>query len=209
MIHFEEIHDSANKDFGEALKIYANAFPPSERHPDEIIRKRVNQGFNKLLVGRIQDEVVFMALLWPLENTDFILLDYMATKDTHQSQGIGSAFIKQMRDVLLHNNKRFVMEVENVEHGDNPEQREKRLDFYTRNGAKALKGVRYILPPLQGSTPTEMILMVFPAHNAETIDADAVRKVIIQIYRELYGRDANDALLTSFIHSIKGPIQLT
>src|SRR5262249_52764757 len=136
-----------------ALEIYSEAFPPNERHPLSVIKERVKKGLNIAYVGRLNNKIVFMALLWPLKNTNFILLDYMATSAKQRGKNIGSHFMQEMRGTLEKEKKHFIMEIENPEFGNNKEEREKRVAFYRKNGAKELKSVRYILPALQRSKP--------------------------------------------------------
>lgn len=208
MLEFTEITDTEDSHFAQAMAIYVAEFPQNERHPVNLIRERVQRGSNILYVGRIKNEVVFVALLWPLDNTDFILLDYMATKETHQNRGIGSGFMKNMRDSLLPKEKRFVIEVEALKHETNKQQRQRRLSFYKRNGAKQMKDVKYVLPALDGGEPTEMILMVFPGYDGSGMTGEAVKNLLIQIYRELYNRDQDDVLLNSFLNTIGDHVEL-
>jgi len=98
---FREINSTNSREFDEAMAIYVQAFPANERHPVSTIGDRVRQGLNRLYVGSTNDEIAFLALLWPLQNTDFILLDYIATKDEHRGKGIASAFLKKLRTELL------------------------------------------------------------------------------------------------------------
>src|SRR5215471_6098379 len=192
MLKFSQIKDIGSPDFKAALDIYAEAFPANERHPLNIIKDRVKKGLNIAYIGRLNNKVVFMALLWPLKNTKFILLDYMATSSRQRGKNIGSLFMQEMRASLEKEGKHFIMEIENPEFGDNKEEREKRVAFYRKNGAKELKSVRYILPALQRSKPTEMILMIFPPYKDEKIGVSVVKKLITQIYKELYNRSAKD-----------------
>lgn len=208
MLEFTEITDTEDPHFEEAMAIYVTQFPKNERHPVTLIRERVQRGSNKLYVGRITNEVVFVALLWPLDNTDFILLDYMATKETHQSRGIGSSFMKNMRNLLTEKQKRFVIEVEVLKHDTNKRERERRLSFYKRVGAQEMKDVKYILPGLDGGEPTEMILMLFPSYDGSGLTGEAVKNLLIQIYRELYNRDQDDVLLNSFLNTVGDRVEL-
>lgn len=208
MVKFTKIANADDGNFAEAIAIYSAAFPPNERHPVEVIRERVRQGSCRLHVGYVKSEIVFFALVWPLANTDFVLLDYMATKEAYQNRGIGSSFMKTMRETLVRNKKRFIIEVEDLNYGANKEQRQRRLAFYKRAGAKEMKDVGYILPSLDGTEPTKMNLLVFPAQPNESMTGPPVKNLLIQIYRELYGRDRDDALLGSFINSIGDRIEL-
>ena len=102
----------------------------------------------------------------------------------------------------------MILEVENPKFGDRVQEKERRVAFYKRQGARELEGVRYLLPPLEGNIPTEMILMMFCEFSQENIDATTVRNLIIQIYRELYGREGDDALLVTFVDDIRDTIKL-
>jgi GNAT superfamily N-acetyltransferase len=205
---FREINKTDSSEFGEAMAIYVEAFPANERHPVSIISDRVRQGLNRLYVGSINNEIAFLALLWPLKKSDFILLDYIATKDKHRGKGIASAFLGKLRTELMSANKHLILEVENPNFGDNIQEKKKRVTFYKNHGAKELEGVRYLLPPLDGSTPTEMILMLFPEYEGEKLSSTVVRTIITQIYLELYGRQEDDTLLGTFVHDIANDIKL-
>lgn len=205
---FTQITDVNSADFKSAMDIYSDSFPENERHPIDVITNRVALGLNQIYVGRREGETVFMALLWPLKNSQFILLDYMATDAAHRGKNIGSHFLKFMQEKLQSTNHYFILEVENPASGDNQEDRQKRVSFYKRNGAKELKGVRYVLPPLQGDDPTDMILMIFPFYEDGKIEAQLVKNLITQIYRELYGRDA-DSLFENWSFRPSDLISLT
>lgn len=210
MLKFSEIKDVNHRDFKEAIRIYTESFPPNERHSTDTIEKRVKEKLYQMFIGRLNDKVVFMALLYPLKNTNFILFDYMATDKKFRNKGIGIEYMKNVLRIFKKNtfNKYLILELENPKYGDNKEQRKRRVKFYKRFGAKELKNVRYVLPPLSGGNPTEMILMVLPGYNEGKIGGDLVKKLIIKIYKELYNRDENDGLLNSFIHEINNFIEL-
>jgi hypothetical protein len=207
-MEFKEINEIDSNEFAEAMEIYLEAFPANERQSVPTISERVTQGLSKLYVVSLNNEITFLALLWPLKNTDFILLDYMATKSTHRDKGIASTFLMKVRSKLMTIEKHLILEVENPTFGDRTEEKERRVRFYKRHGARELEGVRYLLPPLDGKTPTEMILMVFPEYKDEKISGPTIKTVIIQIYRELYNRQEDDALLGTFVHEIGDTINL-
>ena len=206
-MEFREINKTDSNEFKQAMEIYLAAFPANERHSLSTIVERVSKGLNQLYVASLNNEIAFLALLWPLKETDFILLDYIATKVSHRGKGIASAFLTTLRDQLINTKKHLILEVEDPRFGDLAEK-ERRISFYKRHGARELEGVRYLLPPLDRSTPTEMILMLFPEYNDEKITGGTVKKVIIQIYRELYSREEDDAMLITFLHDIPDTINL-
>jgi len=208
MLEFSEVKDTNHQDFKEAMRIYTESFPSNERHPDSIIEKRVKENLYQMFIGRLDGRVVFMALLYPLRNTDFILFDYMATDEKSRNMGIGTKFVKTLVGKVKEDGNYLILEVENPEYGDNREQRKRRVKFYKRLGAKEMGNVNYILPPLSGNSPTEMILMVLPEYDDGKMPGTLVKKIITQIYEELYGRNRDDPLLNSFINSIGDTVEL-
>ena len=190
-LRFFAITDTSSAAFSKAMNIYFECFPVNERQTEQTIIDRVQQGRNQMYAARIDDEIVFMALLWPLSGTDFILVDYLATSNRHRGKNIASLFMQELRK----RQEYFLLEVEDPAYGSNTAQRQKRIDFYLKNGARILKDVSYLLPPVQGNTPTEMLLMIFPGYKSDTISKQLVKKLITQVYKELYGRDADEASL--------------
>ncbi|MBO9563838.1 MAG: GNAT family N-acetyltransferase [Niastella sp.] len=191
-MEFIQITDIQQAQFKAALDIYEYAFPANERHPLEVITARVAAGHNQLYIAHNANEVIFMALLWPLRNTRFILLDYMATSAASRGQNIGSRFLQHLQAIAREQDKYYIIEAEHPGYGDNKEERQRRIAFYKKNGAKELKNVRYILPALQGDTTTEMILMILPDYPGGKIDVMIVNNLIHQLYKELYNRNAAD-----------------
>lgn len=210
VLNFRQVQDTKRQDFAAAVEIYIESFSSNSRQSVRVLKERIDCGASRLYVGCLQQEVVSIAVLFPLEHTEFILLDYIATKKTYRSQGIGNALMREMQQWLIDKEKFLLIEVERPEPGERQEQTERRVSFYQRVGAKIMKGVRYLLPAFDGSSPvpTEMLLMIFPEYKQKTIPAKAVEEAIAQIYRELYNRDSNDPLLHAIIDDLKDPIEL-
>jgi GNAT superfamily N-acetyltransferase len=208
MIEFSEITDVNDTAFEQAIQIYLTSFPDGEIQPVNLVAERVSKGLSKLYVGRRHGEVALMALLWPLKGTDFILLDYLATKAAYRGLGLGSLFLQEMGLVLSRRHQYFIIEVDDPAYGSDREIRQRRVNYYQRNGAKLLKGVNYILPPIQKELPMPMQLLVLPEYNGAKMDAGLVKTLITRIYQELYFRGEDDPLLNSFIHTIPDPVAL-
>jgi GNAT superfamily N-acetyltransferase len=207
-ISFTTNSGTASEDFRAAMEIYMASFPPGERHPLGVIEARMNNGSYLLYTGRQGQEVVFMALTWQLKDTDFLLLDYMATRADCRGRNIGGSFLQWMKQQLQATGKYFILEAEDPGFGENGDERSRRIKFYRRNGARLIEGLRYILPPLQGDTPTDMQLLIFPEYG-DNIDAALVIELVILIYRELYGRPANDPYLHAVLTNPAGRFRLS
>jgi len=194
---FEALQTPDEKEYAAVLSIYKNSFPKNERHPEGVIRERIEKGSNQLMVGKTNGQIIFMALLWPLNDTPFILLDYMATDPKYRNKKIGTRFLAHMKPVLKASNRYFILEAENPATGLNREERAQRVNFYRSNGAKQLMGVQFLLPALQEGSTTEMILMIFPGWPGNFISSEIVAELIRRIYKELYNVNEADALANS------------
>ncbi len=208
-IQFQQLLDSSLPAVDAAIALYKQSFPANERHPSRTIRDRIDTQQSLLYVGLAEQTVVFLSLLWPLHNTEFILLDYLATDPNYRGQGIASLFLNQLCDRLQASQQRLLLEVEHPALGKNSTERAKRVQFYQKLGAKVLDSVPYQLPPLDGSQATEMLLMILPAQSGEQLQGSQVRSLIQQLYRDLYHRDETDPLLKQCLSAVPDPVTLT
>lgn len=208
MTEFTELTDISSSAFQEATDIYTESIPAPERQSTDILKQRIRSGKEHLFIGYVANKVALMALLYPLTDTPFILLDYLAVKQDYRKQGLGSEFLKRICRITGFKNKLFLMEVEDPKKGPDQETRQQRIYFYRKNGAKILKNLHYILPPLQGNTPTEMVLLVLAQNRPVWLSGDAIKELLTQIYKELYSRDEADPLLKSFIDVVPQRVDL-
>ena len=148
---------------------------------------------NKDDARRIYEEIV-------RRQCDPALLEYM---------GHGLFQTSVFRGMPEMSGKSLLMEVEKPSAGENPEQRNRRVQFYRRAGAREVQGVRYFMPGLSGGPPTENVNSTTLANpDRRALDGATIREAIIQIYREVYGRGSDDALLNTFLHEVPERVSL-
>jgi hypothetical protein len=208
-IEYKQLQDTQGELFEQALVLYTESFPPNERHSLSVIKQRVEAGNSKLYVGTLYDQVACMALVWQFKKVNFVLLDYIAVGANYRSLKIGSVFLEFLIKEGIADGKTMVFEVEHPGYGDNREDRERRISFYLKNGSYIIDDFLYMLPPLDGSQPTEMLLMLYPAQPIDSFTPQSVRGLVASLYKELYGREENDPLLLSFINKIPTSIKLS
>jgi len=210
-VEFKHLGDVNSRQFKEAIGIYVESIPRSGRHPVPVIEERVVSGKEKMFVNfSARNHVTFVALIWPLKGTDFVLLDYMATKPGYRNKGIGSEFLRNIFGISMLKNRHVIVEVDDPRYGKSRAIKARRVEFYRRNGAKEMKNVTYLLPPLSGKNPTRMIIMTLSPESLriDSFSAVLVKQLLAQIYRELYNRKKNDLLLNSFVNDIPSPVEL-
>jgi GNAT superfamily N-acetyltransferase len=207
-VNFHEITDASSLEFEAAMRIYVESFPENERRPIATIKKMLESGESRLMVGEREKVIIFMALLYPIKGTSFLLGDYLATAESCRSTGIGRAFLMHildgMRDLQCNF---FLIEIENP-YLNEDETKMRRLKFYKRLGMKELMSVGYILPPFQGTEPVELILMLFSREDADHLAGEIVRDLVIRLFGELYGRFEGDEFLTLTLKSIPYSVPL-
>ena len=129
------LRDMKAEEQDKIFQLYEEAFPEIERKPipmlldlrkkDKIYLLAVHDGES--------DEVVGLSFL--LHYGDMILFDYFAIMPQHQSKGYGAEVLRAV--VERYPEKRIFGEVEPLDpEAPNAKQRQRRMDFYLRNGVK-------------------------------------------------------------------------
>jgi N-acetylglutamate synthase-like GNAT family acetyltransferase len=208
LVKFCEVKDVLSDEFKEAMRIYINTFPENVRRPVAFIEMEVKGDKTRLIIGRIDNKIVSMALLRPLKGTSFVLGDYLAIREEYRSQGIGEHFLKNIFSIIDDIQFEYLLGEVESPYIEQDKSKMRRVNFFKRLGMKELKDVRYILPPLQGTSPTEMILMVFCKTKENRLIGDEVRNIIIRIFSEIYNRDEDDEILASNLKGIPDLIRL-
>lgn len=205
---FKQIINSKDECFTPAMNIYYKSFPSNERHPIDIIKNRIIEKKSKLYVGIFDDHVVCMSLLWNIDNLEFVLLDYFAVHKKYRNKAIGTHFFLFLSNLTYNSNKYLIIEVENFLNGTSTSDRIKRINFYLKNGAYILSDVKYVLPSLDETENTEMLLMISPNYNSEFISKKKIEKIINILYTDLYMKKEDDDLLLSIINHLPSNIKL-
>ena len=203
---FKQITNTKKEYFTQAMHIYYESFPSHERHPIDIILNRIIEKKSKLYVGIFDDQVICMSLLWNINNLEFVLLDYFAVHKKYRNNNIGTHFFLFLSNLTYSSNKYLIIEVENFLYGTNTSDRIKRINFYLKNGAYILNDVNYILPSLDKTEDTEMLLMICPNYQNDFIDKKKIEKMIKILYTDLYMKSADNYLLQTILNQLPNNI---
>jgi GNAT superfamily N-acetyltransferase len=202
-LKFKQLTISDFDQFEQVKRIYLNSFPASERQKVSVFTERFFNGKNLFFV-LINDnnEVVAMCSIFEIQKLNFVLLDYMAVDTNFRNRGIGSILFTAVRDIVIENKKKIIIEVENPLFGVNNFERENRIRFYQKHGAKLLDDIRYILPPMDGKMFEEMKLMISEERDSVLLTKEEIYALIEQMYVQVYNRDENDKLLLEIKHGM-------
>lgn len=117
-------------------KLYNEAFPAYERKPFSLIRSMQKKG--KSDIWYFEKNGTFAGLVFTINSSDVILIDYLAMVPNRRGKGIGSEIIAQLRKYYA--DKGIFVEIESIfDKCDNPDERLRRKQFYLRNGMVPMK----------------------------------------------------------------------
>lgn len=126
-----------DKDLPKIRALYREAFPPEERAPFTLLRRRAKQGRGTLLVA--VDRGVFCGFFYVLDDDELAYIFYFAVAKEERGRGRGSEMLTLLR--RYYSGKRLFLALEAPdEAASNAKQRLRRWRFYERNGFVQLPG---------------------------------------------------------------------
>lgn len=136
-------------------------FPPSELKKLSSILSMRKRGVYDVL-GAYRDNIfVAYALMYKDVSARVVLLDYLAVDEPYRGQGIGSAFLSQLKTYYAPSSDILLIECERPKAAPDENGARKRIRFYTHSGAELtnvriwLFGVEYsiLVLPCSENTP--------------------------------------------------------
>lgn len=113
--------------------LYDLAFPEAEKKSFQLIVEKSHRGIVELL--SIEEDEQFVGLAIVALNQDLALLDYFAIAPHMRGKQIGTQAFQLLRQ--RYKTKRFFLEIETPDQPcENRRQRQRRKEFYIRNGMK-------------------------------------------------------------------------
>ena len=206
-LHLQEILPSSDY-YEQAIAIYEQSLPANERQPRSVIEDRLNQCLCTLYAVMEEDSVIGMMVIWIFEETPFTFLDYLAVHHDYRGKGIGEFCMNLIREEFKQLNKSMLIEVEDPDYGDDRITKVRRIRFYEKCGAKWLANTPYIIPPLDGTEPTPMLLLIVTNEDVTQLEGTSIKSIVQRIYRSVYEKTESDLLLNSFINKIEEVISL-
>jgi GNAT superfamily N-acetyltransferase len=208
------VDDFNGPELEQALQIYRSSFPAVETRPVAKVQSMLKSDDNYHLYVAVEDStVVGMALLYGFPELHIGLLDYMAVLPEYQRRGIGSKLFSYVLGEFSCENPKWLgllleVQVESVADSKERTERESRIKFYLRLGAKILLGVHYLIPPQHGTSPEETYLMIVPHKRIQSLSKDTVCRYIRAIYARVYDYSGN-ALLQMIAEKMPVEIELS
>ncbi len=176
------------------LDLYETAFPTSERvlvsTIVDVLKRRMAGGevHEHLLSVLDTDNVpVGMAMYSISAATPVAFLWYMAVDARRRGQRIGTRVYEEIAARLgARGLQAMIFEVE-IPHGDDANTAARRIQFYRRQGAFLLEGIRYLQDVGWHQTPLPMHLMLHPLGELDARAAFALAQAVFGDWVEQVG----------------------
>jgi GNAT superfamily N-acetyltransferase len=203
-----DVRDITNLDTAlgqQVLAIYAQAFPEAERDPVEAIAASLNPADPGTEVTHMRalvehEAAVGFTLFSSYPEYYLGFLKFIAVREDIRGKGYGPILLQDAMEQLRADGVRatgwpylgLVLEVERPETAENAQDRqlrERRIQFYRRNGARMIEGVDYIAPPVAAGQPSlPFHLMMLRAVTKYGIQhwlrQNAVKALLVEGYGE-------------------------
>jgi hypothetical protein len=111
-------------------------FPKEELKPIDAIKRLIDRKIYKCY--GLYDNVELLAYAFFNTSKSYLLLDYYSVCKNYRSKGIGSEFFNILKE-QCNSHDGIIVEVEDVESADTEAEkiiRQRRIDFYKKNGMK-------------------------------------------------------------------------
>lgn len=187
-----------------AYAIYRDAILKSEQRTEEDFRALILRPDYRFVVAKRDEETIGVAVSWAPDNADVWLFEYGAVIPEERGRQIGSHLLLASRS-LIGVQKTALIEVDAY---TGSEEQERRLRFYSRLGARALRGLDYILPLDAFGAPPPMLLLAMTHSDATAVDVMLVEDWLRRIYCEVYSKGLDDPRLAQMIDPLPDEVAL-
>lgn len=187
-VKISQVHDTKNKEFDEAMKIYDYSFPLNEsrsiQHTSIMLEK--NDSYQMFVAKNDSDRVLGFVLVYVSEH--FALLDYMAVDSNFRSMGVGNKLLQYtVQNILSKSRSTLLLEIQHV---SEPELKQKanRMRFYKNFGAFVIDE-QYLMLGYGDDGKEIMNLMGISHDRAESVTNDLdIQQAIQEIRDNVYTR---------------------
>ncbi len=172
-----QLHSSRDPRFAAVHDIFTKGFAKQERGRSDRLSVFTDTGFYRIYAALMDSEqVVGMAAILPISPEPDAWLEYMAVRSDKRGLGIGSAVMRWLcRSGHGYSGLFFeVHKPRDASDSADAMERNRRISFYRRHGARLLDNIPYRMWTSDGGIP--MHLMFCPVAGAEMPDHHAIAK---------------------------------
>ncbi len=168
----------------EIAALYENSmrrdFPPSELKSLSAILSMLRRDSYDVLGAYDETCMLAYALMYRPKEGRLVLLDYLAVEPESRNKGIGSAFLRRLKEYYRKTADVLLIECERPKTAPDEMEARKRIRFYTQSGAR-LTSVRILLFGVEYS------ILALPC--ADVLDERDWAEQMLMLYRQMLPED--------------------
>jgi len=203
----ERLDTSCLGAFATLVCLYEQSFPEAERKPVDWLRRMLATENYFLFLATEEGAPVGFAVARLLSGGSTALLEYMAVAHAQRERGLGRQIVLGTAHAVQAPLRTLLLEVES-DRVDSPDRvlRTRRKNFYRSLGAREMQGLRWIMPPVTGTPPPAMEMMIFGTENP--VPRHQLRTWLTDIYVDVYDQSADDPRIDSMLNSLPDEVRL-
>lgn len=132
-LHAHHVSAVLTEEFSQVRSLYRNAFPAYEREPFWILYSMSFRRMAHFLVFQ-NSQSDFAGFAYVLDSPECTYVFYLAVNDAERSLGFGTQILEYIRQHSRSGKIALDVEPAGDHEAPNPEQRDRRMQFYARNG---------------------------------------------------------------------------
>ncbi|NPD46226.1 MULTISPECIES: hypothetical protein [unclassified Lentimicrobium] len=208
MINFYNITDRQNQEYYEAIEVYKAGTPDELQLKTEVIDEKMDSGNAVIIMAKQNVMPAFMALLWKLEGTDFIVNEIISVIPSFKDVPFGKMYFDVLKHSDYYQNNHILFEAEDPEFGDKIERTE-RINYLLTHGFQWVKNVKTIVPHPTGDSHENTLLMLLTQDRFIEFSLEDIKKLLIKLYKDLYHTEEDTYILKEILAHLPEEIEIT
>jgi len=208
MINFYNITDRENQEYYEALEVYKAGTPDDLQLKEDVLHEKMDSGNAVILMAKQNIMPAFMAMLWKLEGTHFIVNEIISVIPSFKDVPFSKMYFDVLKHSEYYQNNHIIFEVEDPDFGNRQERLEK-LQYYFSHGFQWLKGVKTIVPHPLGESHENTILLMLTQNRFVEFSKEEIEKLITKLYKDLYHTEKDAYIVEEILKHLPEKLELS
>ena len=208
MINFYNITDRENQEYYEAVEVYKAGTADELQLKPEAIEEKMDSGHAVIIMAKQNVMPSFMAMLWKLEGTNFMVNEVISIIPSFKDVPFGKMYFDVLKHSEYYQNNHIIFEVEDPEFGNRAERLEK-INYYFKYGFQLIKGLKTFVPDPLSEDYENTLLMVLTQNRFHQFEKEEISQMIIKLYKDLYHIDKDAFVLEGILENVPEKIELT
>lgn len=209
MINFYNITDRENQEYYEALEAYKAGTPDELQLKTELIDAKMDSGNAVIILGKQNIVPAFMALLWKLEGSHFMVNEIISVIPSFKDVPFGKIYFDVLKNSEYYQNHHILFEAEDPEFGPDRAERLEKMNFYFSHGFQLIKNIKTIVPHPTGDSHENTLLMVLTQDRFVEFTKEEMESLLIKLYKDLYHTEKEAYILQEILAHLPEKIELT